>query len=481
MKQFPIYMKVTNRRVCFIGNDEAIIAKARLISKSEALLEVYAPSPDALLSDFLTHQASHITTYNRDVSGDDITDPNRPEIAFAYLSDEDEGAIATLKAAGIPYCVIDNLQASRFTTPALVDRAPLTIAIGTEGTAPVLARLLKKDLEERLPLTYGRLARVAGQFRKSVARRLSGAHRRAFWADFFTNEKLTSDSAARSDDHLLQDAEAFLQTYEQASHNQQPPIWFVGAGPGDPELLTLQARRLLHDADVVLHDWLVPAPILELCRREAEVISVGKRGFSGGWQQSDINALMVEKAQQGGKLVRLKSGDPTLFGRLDEEIAFVSDHGIAFHVAPGLSSATVGAAHMGASVTRRGRNSSYRCLTGHDVHGYTEHNWREMAKGLNDQQFTACVYMGRQGAAFLSGRLLMHGANRDITVTIAENISRPEARWHISTLASLATDIKHADIKGPVILYLGLRPHAARQSSLKTQTIRGEAYVTEQA
>lgn len=475
-------MKVTHSRVCFIGNDDDIVPKARLISKSDASVEIYASSPETVLQRYIDDHKETISYFARRFTQNDLFDHARLPIAFVYLSEEDHEAIASLSAGGIPYCVIDNLAASRFTTPALIDRAPLTIAIGTEGTAPILARHLKKRFEEQLPISLGPLARVAGLFRAQVAKRLQPAKRRHFWTEFFAENRLSKDITTISDADLLAEADHLLDRFEaQTQTDSTPAIWFVGAGPGDPELLTLQARRLLHDADVVLHDQLVPPAILELCRREAEVLSVGKTGYSGGWRQIDINKLMIEKAKGGTKVIRLKSGDATLFGRLDEETDFLLAHGVSFEVAAGLSSASVGAARMGSSVTRRARNTSYRCLTAHDVTGFTDHNWREMAKGLNEEQFTASVYMGRKASSFLAGRLLMHGASRDITVTIAENISRPEERWVISNLADLATDITFANITGPVILYLGLTPNRARHGALNLVRSKGEAYVTTQA
>ena len=180
----------------------------------------------------------------------------------------------------------------------------------------------------------------------------------------------------------------------------------VGAGPGDPELLTLKARRLLHEADVVIHDRLVPEAILELARREATIVEVGKNAYGPSWKQADINALMVRHAQAGATVVRLKGGDPAVFGRLDEEIEALEAAGIAYGVVPGVTSASAAAAAIGQSLTKRGRNSSFRVLTGHDVDGFAEHDWRELAK----PGATAAIYMGVKAATFLRGRLLMHGA-----------------------------------------------------------------------
>ena len=231
----------------------------------------------------------------------------------------------------------------------------------------------------------------------------------------------------------------------------------VGTGPGDPELLTLKARRLLHEADVVIHDRLVPAAVLELARREATIVETGKTAYGPSWKQDDINALMVRHARAGATVVRLKGGDPAIFGRLDDEIEALEAAGIGFAVVPGVTSASAAAAAIGQSLTRRGRNSSFRVLTGHDVDGFAEHDWRELAR----PGATAAVYMGVKAATFLRGRLLMHGAAATTPVTAVENVSRPGQRVIATTLIDLPRAFDEAAPEGPVIILYGLEPRAA--------------------
>ncbi len=481
MKHFPIYLKVTDKRICIIGNEDDAVAKARLVAKSEALVEIYASAPEEGLSALIKNMTDKgtgqaIKHYPRAFDASDRDDEARPPIAFVYLTGPDASLMALFTAAHIPFCVIDNLAASTFTTPAIIDRAPLSIAIGTEGQAPVLARLLKKEFEERLPQSYGVLARVAGALREKVGAQLLAPQARDFWARYFEGAHSQMDGAGAHahGEYLLAEMGGAPQA--------QPPVWFVGAGPGSPDLLTMQARRLLHEADIILHDRLVPPAILELCRREAEVIEVGKKGFEASWRQADINALMVAKAQTGQKLVRLKSGDATIFGRLDEEITALDGYNIPFEIAAGLTSASAGAAQMGASLTKRGRNSGFRILTGHDVNGYADHDWREMAKGLREDDFTAAVYMSVRAASYLSGRLIMHGAPPQIKVTIAENISRKDEGWLVTSLGDLPRAIAQADITGPALIYLGLAPHQAHLANLRPLAWKEALpHVTEQA
>jgi uroporphyrin-III C-methyltransferase/precorrin-2 dehydrogenase/sirohydrochlorin ferrochelatase len=299
--------------------------------------------------------------------------------ALLYAANEDPAedarAAAVGKAAGALVNIVDNLHDSQFITPAIVDRDPVTIAIGTEGAAPVLARKIKADLEERLPASLGLLARIGQSFRKKAEMLPMGRKRRDFWTRYYFGEGDAAlkhggtDGARAKLEDLLTDA---IETRPRDGH-----VSLIGAGPGDPDLLTVKARRLIHEADVVLHDRLVPQAVLELARREAIIIETGKTGFGKSWQQEDINALIVEHARQGAQVARLKSGDPGMFGRLDEELDALDDAGIAWTVVPGITAAAAAAASSGLSLTKRGRNSSIRFLTGHDVDGFAEHDWRD--------------------------------------------------------------------------------------------------------
>ena len=228
----------------------------------------------------------------------------------------------------------------------------------------------------------------------------------------------------------------------------------MGAGPGDPDLLTMKARRLLDEADVVIHDRLISKPILELARREAVMIDAGKEGFGPSMSQSDINALIVEHAKNGAQVVRLKSGDATVFGRLDEEIDAVDAADIQWSIVPGITSASAAVATIGQSLTKRERNSSVRFLTGHDMKGFADHDWAALARPGE----VAAIYMGKKSARFIQGRLIMHGADRQTPVTVVENASRPEERILSTTLDALPAALAAAEMKGPALTFYGLSP-----------------------
>ena len=239
---------------------------------------------------------------------------------------------------------------------------------------------------------------------------------------------------------------------------------FVGGGPGDPELLTLKARRALDEADVVIYDRLISPEILELARREAMMIDVGKEGFGPSTAQDHINALLVEHAQSGAQVVRLKSGDATVFGRLDEEIDAVDAHDIGWHIVPGITAASAAVAGIGQSLTKRGRNASVRFLTGHDMKGFADHDWAALARPNE----VAAIYMGKKSARFVQGRLLMHGADRTTPVTVIENASRADQRVLSTTLNDLPRDLADAEMTGPALTFYGLAPRAAVQAAHET-------------
>ncbi|WP_112309543.1 uroporphyrinogen-III C-methyltransferase [Pseudogemmobacter bohemicus] len=243
----------------------------------------------------------------------------------------------------------------------------------------------------------------------------------------------------------------------QASADKQdlPPVIFAGAGPGAADHLTLGVLRALEGADVVIHDRLVGDEVLDLIPDHVRLIDVGKEGFGPSTAQSDINRLLVETALSGARVVRLKGGDPGIFARLDEEVAALEARGLSFRILPGLSTAPVAAAAIGQALTKRGRNASLRIVTGHDMAGFAEQDWRGLARPGE----VAGIYMGKKSARFIQGRLLMHGARPETPVTLVENASRPDQRIHAGTLATLPALALCCN--GPAVILFGLAPRAA--------------------
>lgn len=234
-------------------------------------------------------------------------------------------------------------------------------------------------------------------------------------------------------------------------------VAFTGAGPGDPDLLTRQALKALARADVILHDRLIAPEILAEAGPQARLIETGKQGFGPSMTQTDINALIVAHARTGARVVRLKSGDATVFSRLDEEIEACDTAGIRWQILPGLTAASAAVAAIGQSLTQRGRNSSVRLLTGHDMEGFADHDWAALAR----KGEVAAIYMGKKSARFVQGRLIMHGADRATPVTLVENASRPDQRILATTLDRLPADLAAANLTGPALTLYGLAPRAA--------------------
>lgn len=452
MRHYPVFLDLRDRTVLVAGGGEVAVSKLRLLLKTEARIRVFSAAPNTVVAGWAAE--GRIDLVARDLEAADLTGA-----ALAYGATGDDEADARVgglaRAAGVLANLVDDLDGSDFITPAIVDRDPVTVAIGTEGAAPVLARKIKAEVEAMLPASLGLLTRIGQAFRGRVAH-LDGKARRSFWTRFyFRNGPL---ALANGPEAAGGELERMLAAGESASDARvEGFVHIVGAGPGDPELLTLKARRLLHEADVVIHDRLVSPGILDLARREATVVEAGKTGYGPSWKQEAINELLVRHAAAGATVVRLKGGDPAIFGRLDEEIEALEEAGIRYAITPGVTSASAAAAGIGQSLTRRGRNSSFRILTGREVEGFAEHDWREMAL----PGATAAIYMGARAAVFLRGRLMMHGAAAETPVTAVENASLPTQRLIPTTLLDLPSALEAATPGAPVLLLFGLAPRAA--------------------
>ncbi|WP_085879368.1 siroheme synthase CysG [Roseisalinus antarcticus] len=466
MQHFPIFLNLAGRRVVLSGGGETAVAKLRLLLKTEARLTVFATEPCDQVRAWA--DAGRITLVGRAFGpGDALC------AALAYAANDDAGQDARVarlaRADGALVNIVDNLGDSQFITPAIVDRDPVTVAIGTEGAAPVLARAIKRDLEERLPATLGPLARIGKAFRGAVEALPFGKPRRDFWQEYYF---ATGPRTIEAGEDAVPPALGALLARHLDTPEARGVVDFVGAGPGDPDLLTLKARKALDKADVVIHDRLVTPEILELARREAVLVDAGKEGFGRAMAQDEINRLIVAHAREGAHVVRLKSGDPTVFGRLDEEIEAVEAAGLDWAIVPGITAASAAVAGIGQSLTKRARNSSVRVMTGHDMKGFADHDWRALARAGE----VAAIYMGKRSARFVQGRLLMHGADPLTPVSVVENASRPEQRVLATTLAQLEPTLTQAGLDGPAIILFGLAPRraAALARSLDTPDVTSE-------
>ena len=459
MRYLPIHVDTKDARILIIGGEAAAEAKLRTLIRTDAELVLIAPNISSEISRWA--DKGLLSWVGRDFEIADLIG-----VRLVYIATEDDVYNAEIgelaRSKGLLVNAADQKVACDFITPALVDRNPVIVSIGTEGTSPSLARSIKTDLESRLPSTLGSLSNVINSLRtkvKAAIPSLSG--RQLFWAEIFDGKDLIrqlrvsgEELTKRVDDKLT------ANTRTKVGH-----VSLVGAGPGNPDLLTLAARQKLHSADVIVYDRLVSQGVLDFGRREAEYIYVGKEPGRKSTPQGEINDILVEKALEGLTVIRLKSGDPLIFGRADEEIDALEIAGVSYSILPGITSAASAAAEIGASLTTRGHNKAVSFLTGHDAKGFAEHDW----KGLAEEGARAAVYMGVGASGFIQGRLLMHGADKYLPVTVVENASRGDQIIVATTLERLSEDIKAYGIKGPAILLLGYSPRSIAETSFNTE------------
>jgi len=444
LNTFPVFMRVENRHVLIVGGGDEALAKARLLAQSSARLRIVADRPEDALSIWAaTHGAELLREPYRAAHLDDVI------LAFGATGDEaeDRRVVADARARGIAVNAVDRPELCDFFTPALVNRAPVVVAIGTEGAGPVLAQMIRSRIDRMLDPSLGVLATLAATYRETVERIVpKGAPRRSFWSRFF--EGAPARAAAEGDlsraraaaDRLLSDGQA------NAGH-----VALVGAGPGAEDLLTLRAHRLLMQADVIVHDALVPEAVIAMGRRDAERIAAGKRKGCHSKTQAEINDLLVSLGRAGKQVARLKSGDPLVFGRAGEEMAALRDAGISYEVVPGVTAAFAAAADFELPLTLRGVSSSMVFTTGHDLRGQTLPDWARLAIG----GATVAVYMGRSIAADVARRLIEAGLAPDTAVAVVENASLPHRNLLHGTLADLPALQEFTELTGPVMTIIG--------------------------
>lgn len=342
---------------------------------------------------------------------------------------------------------VDDIPHCRFMVPAIIDRSPLVISVASNGTSPVLSRQIRTQLETSIPHGMGKLAEFSGKWRNQVKEKISNPdERRIFWENLYASplkEQVFNDNLDVADSML-----------EQALQEWKAPkgeVYLVGAGPGDPELLTLKALRLMQQADVVIYDRLVSQPILELCRRDATKIYVGKARSNHSVPQDGINALLVEYAQQGKRVCRLKGGDPFIFGRGGEEIQELFQAGVPFQVVPGITAASGCSAYAGIPLTHRDYAQSVRFLTGHLKEGSPELPWNELVY----ENQTLVLYMGLVGLERICEQLIAHGQRPDMPVALISKGTTPEQKVVVGSLADIASKVTEHQIHAPTLTIIG--------------------------
>ena len=444
LNAFPVFMRVKARRVVIVGGGEEALAKARLMAQSSAELIMISAAPEpALIEWAAANQAQLVQEPYKKVFLEGAA------LVFAATGEEeaDCAVVADARSLAVPVNAVDRPELCDFFTPALVNRAPVAVAVGTEGAGPVLAQIIRAQIDRLLSPSLGRLAVLAASYREAVEQRVAkGVPRRHFWRAFFAG---TPARAVEAGDirRAAQAAERLLQN-PATGHGH---VALVGAGPGAEDLLTLRAQRLMMEADVIVHDALVPEAVIAMGRRDAERIAAGKRKGCHSRSQEEINALLVRLAREGKRVVRLKSGDPLVFGRAGEELAALREAGISHEVVPGVTAAVAAAADFELPLTLRGVASSLVFTTGHDLKGEALPDWARLAI----EGATVAVYMGRSTAAEVAWRLEEAGLSPDTAVAVAENASLPERRLFHGTLSDLPSLQDRTDLTGPVLTIIG--------------------------
>ncbi len=458
MKSFPMFIRTTDRRVVVAGGGEQAAQKTRLILKTDAEIVLVAPDLDAELRGLVAQgRATHDTG---PVSPDTFAGS-----ALTFIATGCPGADAALhglaKAGGATVNVVDRPELCDATTPSIVDRDPVVVAIGTEGTAPVLGRTIKTQIETLLPPRIGGLAALAGRLRGAVAEALPRDVRRAFWAWVFsgTPAQLHRTGAETDAAELVKHAIANRTLPDDAGRGH---ISLVGAGPGARDLLTLRAVERLQEADIIFYDRLVDADVLELARRDAERVFVGKEVGACAWPQEKICALIVAEARKGRRVVRLKSGDPSIFGRSTEELDAARAAGVTVDVVPGVTAASAAASSLGRSLTERGETDTLVIATGTCRAGDEGVDWAHHVRPGT----TLAVYMGVKAASGIAADLQTRGAPPATQVDVVVEATSQGERIVQCDLSSLAATLQDNDVKGVALILIRFPKRAAMGSRL---------------
>ncbi|QDK98560.1 uroporphyrinogen-III C-methyltransferase [Acinetobacter tandoii] len=445
MEIFPISLKLQQQLCLIVGGGHIAYRKAVLLTKAGAILHVIAPEIEADLLALVEQ-----------TQGQYFAEAFKPQLnlrdyrlVIAATNDRavNQQVFEVCEAEKVLVNSVDDPPHCRFMVPAIIDRSPLILSVASNGTSPVLSRQIRTQLETLIPHGMGKLAEFSGKWRAKVKEKIANPdQRRIFWEDLYASPLKEQVFNGNEDaaDRLIEQA---LQEWK----TPQGEVYLVGAGPGDPELLTLKALRLMQQADVVIYDRLVSQPIMDLCRRDAEKIYVGKARSNHAVPQEGINALLVKYASQGKRVCRLKGGDPFIFGRGGEEIQELFDAGITFQVVPGITAASGCSAYAGIPLTHRDYAQSVRFLTGHLKEGSPDLPWNELVY----ENQTLVLYMGLVGLENTCQQLIAHGQRPNMPVALISKGTTPEQKVVVGTLADIASKVSEHHIQAPTLTIIG--------------------------
>lgn len=445
MDIFPISLKLQQQRCLIVGGGQIAYRKATLLAKAGAVIDVMAPEISDVLQSLIAQSAGQ--AMHQPFQAEVLNTPYRLVIAATDNAEVNQQVFQLCEQRNLLVNSVDDIPNCRFMVPAIIDRSPLIISVASNGTSPVLSRQIRTQLESSIPHGMGKLAKFSGAWRERVKAHIANPEqRRIFWEQLY--------SGAIREQVFHDNLTAAEQTMQQALldwSNPKGEVYLVGAGPGDPELLTLKALRLMQQSDVVIYDRLVSPAILELCRRDAEKIYVGKARSNHSVPQEGINALLVEHALEGKRVCRLKGGDPFIFGRGGEEIQELVQAGVSFQVVPGVTAASGCSAYAGIPLTHRDYAQSVRFLTGHLKEGSPELPWSELVY----EHQTLVLYMGLVGLERICAQLIAHGQRPDMPVALISKGTTPQQQVVVGTLANIYSLVSEHQIQAPTLTIIG--------------------------
>ncbi len=446
MDFLPVFLDIKDKTALVVGGGEVAARKVSLLLQAHAKVKVIAPELCPNLKNLL--EDGKIEYEQRDYQDGDLKGCT---LAFAATDAPEVNRKVSEAALAIqlPVNVADRPELCSFIMPSIVDRSPLVVAVSTGGSSPVLARLMRSRLESLIPAGYGLLADLAKRFRDKVKERFSNPRdRRIFWENV-----LRSGVAERVFSGHIDEADIAMERALESADPAQPmgEVYLVGGGPGDPDLLTFRALRLMQQADVVVYDRLVAKAILEMTRRDAERIYVGKERDNHAMRQEEINELLAKLAKEGKRVVRLKGGDPFIFGRGGEEIDTLAEQGIPFQVVPAVTAASGCAAYAGIPLTHRDYAQSVTFVTGHLKDGTVNLDWEHLAQANQ----TVVFYMGLRGMPIISKELIERGVSPDMPVALVQQGTTEKQRVITGTLSNIQELIEREQPKPPTLIIVG--------------------------
>lgn len=447
MQNYPIFVDLKNQPCLVVGAGPVALRKIRLMFSAGARITVIAPDICEQISEEFGSSLSYI---NRPFQDTDIRG-YRLITAATSAPSVNRRVSELANEINVPVNVVDEPDLCSFITPSIVDRSPVIVAISTGGGAPVLARLLRAKLEAFIPASYGKLAHSMSRARKRLKEIVPDERdRRIFWERIVEGPAAELFFSGRSNEGETALNKA-LEDAANPEHTNMGEVWLIGAGPGDPDLLTFRALRLMQQADVVLHDRLVSPEILNLTRRDADRIYVGKKRAEHAVPQGDINQLLVDLAKEGKNVVRLKGGDPFIFGRGGEEIELLAANNVPFQIVPGITAASGCATYAGIPLTHRDHSQSCLFVTGHLRNGTVDLNW----KLLSTPNQTVVIYMGLVGLPTICDKLIEHGVSPEMPIALVQQGTTQSQQVFTGTLATMNQKIANKKVQAPTLIIVG--------------------------